>query len=162
MESPVTLADIALSTRQQSILNVSRLVKLVEEYGYSTLPLLKAAAIEPTLLLDPRAKITLQQELSFVAAMLKTMHEPDMGFHAGQCYKFSAFGNLGMAVASCEKVEDAILLFLKYRRLSYTHFDISFFKDKGKAVLRFKDQYDLGELRQFYIERDFLYGYHCW
>ena len=142
----------------QSVVSVSLLAKLVEDYGFSTLPMLKAADISPKLLQDPKAKISLQQEFVFVRAMLNTIDDPDIGFHAGQCYRLNAFGSLGLAAVSSEKVTDAIQFFLKYICLSNTHFDISFFTESGMAILRFKDQYDLQELRRFYIERDFSFS----
>ena len=143
--------------RPQSIIGFSLLLKLVESYGHSPLPLLEIAGIAPELLKDPKAKITPQQDQTFVRAMLELIDNPLLGFHAGQCYRLSAFGSLGLAAASCDTVEDAIEFFLKFIRLSYTHFDVSFLKTDEKAVLRFKDQYDLKELRQFYLERDFSF-----
>ena len=68
----------------QSVVSVSLLAKLVEDYGFSTLPMLKAADISPKLLQDPKAKISLQQEFAFIRAMLNTIDDPDIGFHAGQ------------------------------------------------------------------------------
>lgn len=151
----MALADPA--TKKQSIIGVSQLVKLVENYGTLSLPMLEKAGISLSMLQDPKAKITFQQDIAFVRAMLDTIDDPALGFHAGQCYKFSSFGHLGLAVASCDSVEDAIQLFMKYIQLSYTHFDVSFLKEGGKAILRFKDQEDLKELKRFYIERDFAF-----
>ena len=153
----MTLIDIASTKQQQSIIGVSLLIKLVENYGHSPIPLLEQAGIAPELLKDPKAKITLLQDITFVRALLYLIEDPEIGFHAGQCYRISAFGNLGLAAASCDIVEDAITLFLKYIRLSYTHFDVSLFKNNGKAILRFNDIYNLKELRNFYIERDFSF-----
>ena len=151
-------ANIATIKQPQSIVSVSLLEKLVQDYDCPVLPMLKAAGISPELLQDPKAKISLVQEVAFVRAMLKTIEDPDIGFHAGQCYRLNAFGSLGLAVASSEKVNDAIEFFMRYLCLSNTHFDISFFKRNDMAVLRFKDRYDLGELRQFYLERDFSFA----
>jgi len=152
------LPDIATIKQQQTITSVSLLVKLVEDYGVSVTPMLKAAGITSDLLQDPKAKISLQQEVGFVRAVLNAIDDPDIGFHAGQGYRLNAFGSLGLAVASSEKVNDAIEVFLRYLCLSNTHFDISFFKDNGMAVLRFKDRYALQELRHFYLERDFSFA----
>lgn len=147
--------DIAVT--KQSIIGVTQLVKLVEHCGISFLPMLDKAGISPGMLKDPKAKITFEQDTAFVRAMLDAIDDPAIGFHAGQYYKFSSFGHLGLAVASCDRVEDAIQLFMKYIQLSYSHFDVSFMKVGGRAILRFKDQEDLKELKRFYIERDFSY-----
>lgn len=133
------------------------MVQLVEEYGLDPSPLLNTANIDKKMLRDPKATTSLQQEVGFVRAMLEVLDKPNLGFYAGQRYRLSAFGNLGMAAASCESIEDAIHLFLKYLHLSYSHFDISFVKDKDIAILRFNDVYEFFELRRFYIERDFSF-----
>ncbi len=147
----------AATLKQQSVNGISLLVKLVQSYGFSPLPMLSKADIAPSMLEDPKAKISNQQDIKFVRAMLDTIDDPEIGFHAGQRYKFGAFGHLGLAVASCNSVEDAIHLFLKYIRLAYTHFDVSFFKTDGKAILRFKGLDELKELKRFYLERDFSF-----
>lgn len=157
-ERSLDLPDIAAIKRPQTIVSISLLAKLLEDRGFSALPLLKSAHIKPAMLADPKAKISLRQEVDFVRATLAAINDPDIGFHAGQCYRLNAFGSLGLAVASSEKVSDAIEFFLRYLCLSNTHFDISFFRENGMAVLRFKDQYDLEELRCFYIERDFSFA----
>jgi len=153
-----SLPDIASVKRPQPIVSVSLLADLARDNEIPALPILKAANICPELLRDPRAKISLQQEVDFVRAILNAINEPDIGFHAGQCYRLNAFGSLGLAVASSEKVSDAIEFFLKYLCLSNTHFEVSFLKQNDMAILRFRDQYDLQELRQFYLERDFSFA----
>ena len=107
------LPDIASIKRPQSIVSVSLLAKMAEDHGCPALPLLKTAGIKPALLEDPKAKISLQQEVDFVQAMLTAIDDPDIGFHAGQCYRLNAFGSLGLAVASSETVNDGIEFFLK-------------------------------------------------
>lgn len=153
----MSLLSIEKNSRQQSVVNILMLVKLVEEYRLESLPLLETVQIDAKKLYDPKATISLLQEVGFVRAMLKVLDKPNIGFYAGQRYRLSAFGNLGMAAASCESIEDAIHLFLKYLQLSYTHFDISFLKNEDIAILRFKDIYEFSELRKFYIERDFSF-----
>jgi len=154
----MTLIDITKVKQQQSIIGVSLLTKLVEDYDVSMEILLESAGIEPALLKDHKAKISLKQDYDFISAMVKAIDIPLIGFYAGQCFKLSAFGHVGMAASLSEKVEDAIELFLKYIRLLYTPFEINFFKEHGNAVLRFTDQYELGTLRRFYIERDFSFA----
>ena len=153
----MSLLNIASIKQQQSIIGVSLLVKLIEDYGFDPLPILKSAEIDPEALKDPKATISRLQDVQFSTAMLTKIDDPDIGFNSGQCYRISAFGALGLAAASSAKVEDAIEFFLRYIQLSYTHFDISFFKTTGNAVLRFKDRFELGTLRSFYIERDFSF-----
>ena len=40
-----------------------------------------------------------------------------------------------------------------------TPFAINFFKKDGNAILRFSDQFCLGTLKQFYLERDFSFAF---
>ena len=152
------LPRISEVKQQQSIVSVSLLTKLVESHNCPPAPMLEAADISVNLLQNPKAKISLQQEVAFVRAMLSVIDDPDIGFYAGQGYRLNAFGSLGLAVASSEKVNDAIEFFLRYLCLSNTHFDISFFKENRMAILRFKDRYELEELRHYYLERDFSFA----
>ncbi len=143
--------------QQQSIIGVSLLAKLVQDLGMALGPILLRSKIAPALLTDPKAHISFQQEINFVAAMLENIQDPNIGFKAGERYGIGAFGSIGMAAVSCESAEQAIRFFMKYIRLSYTHFEVSFFKNNHQGVLRFKDQYDLKNIRRFYIERDFAF-----
>lgn len=146
----------ASTDQLQSIIGISLLVKLIESYGIEPAAILKQAGIEPADLDDPKAKITIQQDIDFTRAMIDAIDDPELAFKAGQYFRINAFGSIGLAAAACETVEDAITFFLKYIRLSYTLFDISFFKQDGNAVLRFNDHYPLGKLRRFYLERLFF------
>lgn len=146
------------STEQlQSIIGISLLVKLIESYGISPECILEQAGIDVSELSNPKAQITIQKDIDFTRAMMNAIPDPELAFKAGQYFRINAFGSIGLAAAACETVEDAIIFFLKYIRLSYTLFDISFFRQDGNAVLRFNDHYPLGELRRFYLERDFSF-----
>jgi AraC-like DNA-binding protein len=143
--------------QQQSIIGISLLVKLIESYGISPDLILEQAGIKASELNNPKAQITIGQDIDFTRAMINAIDDPELAFKAGQHFRINAFGSIGLAAAACETVEDAIIFFLKYIRLSYTLFDISFFKQDGNAVLRFNDHYPLAELRRFYLERDFSF-----
>jgi len=143
--------------QSQTIMGISLLVKLVEEYGFSPLAMLKHAGIDQNLLHDHKAKITYEQDAAFVEAMLSEINDPELGFKAGQHTKMSAFGSMGLAAASSSTVEEAIAFFLKYIKLSYTHFDVTFRKVGDKAILRFGDLYQMDQLKRFYVERDFSF-----
>ncbi len=149
--------DMHKLKHRQSIIGVSLLAKLVAEYGLAAEPMLVRAGIPLAQLSDPKAHISLQQDIDFVSAMLAAINDPVIGLKAGKRYPISAFGTIGLAAVSSETVEAAIHVFLKYIKLSFTHFDVSFFKSSGQAFLRFSDQYDLNRLRRFYLERDFSF-----
>ncbi len=144
---------------RQSIIGISLLTKLVKSVNHSAAQMLERAGISELLLSDPKATITFQQEVAFTREFVNTLADDDLGFKAGQCYRLNAFGHIGLAAGSSDTVSEAIEFFLKYIRLAYTHFDINFFKKDGCAVLRFSDQYKLGDLRRFYLERDFSFAF---
>lgn len=147
----------APTDQQQSIIGISLLVKLIEDYGVSPQYILAQAGITADQLTDPKAKISIQQDLKFTQAMVNAIPDVDLAFKAGQRFRINAFGTIGLAAAACETVEEAIAFFLRYIRLSNSLFDIHFFKQSGNAVLRFDDRYDLGALKPFYLERDFSF-----
>ena len=146
------------TAQKQSIIGISLLVKLIESYGVSVAPILAAAGIDAEQLDDPKAQVTIQQDIDFTQAMINAIDDPELAFKAGQAFRINAFGAIGLAAAACETVEDAIEFFLKYIRLSYTLFDIRFFKRDDVSALRFNDFYPLSaELKRFYLERDFAF-----
>jgi len=152
----IAVADV---NARQSIIGISLLAKLVQSNGYNAKEMLEQADISEQLLNDPKATISFQQEVAFTHEFVNTLADDDLGFKAGQCYRLNAFGHIGLAAGSSDTVSDAIVFFLKYIRLAYTHFDINFFKKDGNAILRFSDQFDLGNLRRFYLERDFSFAF---
>ena len=149
----------SVSTDQrQSIIGTSLLVKLIDSYGVSPAPILAQAGIDAELLNNPKATISIQQDIDFIQAMIDSIDDPELAFKAGQAFRINAFGAIGLAASACDTVEDAITFFLKYIRLSYTLFDISFIKQDEISVLRFNDLYPLtDELKRFYLERDFAF-----
>ena len=69
----MSLLNIASIKQQQSIIGVSLLVKLIEDYGFDPLPILKSAEIDPEALKDPKATISRLQDVQFSTAMLTKM-----------------------------------------------------------------------------------------
>jgi AraC-like DNA-binding protein len=155
----MTLIKVKNSTSSQSIMGISLLVKLLNNYQIDPKPLLSEVGIYEKLLEDPNAQISFQQEYNFTALLKEKIADANLGFKAGQLYRVSAFGHIGLGATASENVNEAIDFFLKYIRLAYTHFNVNFIKEKGNAILRFKDIYQLGSLRQFYIERDFSFAF---
>lgn len=153
------LVAIESVNARQSIIGISLLTKLINNKGYNATEILEQADITEELLNDPKGTISIQQEVAFTRKLVETLDDADLGFKAGQCFRLNAFGHIGLAAGSCETVSDAIEFFLKYIRLSYTHFNINYFTKDGNAILRFSDQFDLGNLRQFYLERDFSFAF---
>ena len=148
----------AVKTRQ-SIIGISLLTKLTQNSGYNAKEMLAQANIDVQLLSDPKATISFQQEVAFIRRLIETWQDDDLGFKAGQCFRLNAFGSIGLAASSSDTVSDAIDFFLKYIRLAYTPFAINFFIKNGNAILRFSDQFELGNLRRFYLERDFSFAF---
>ena len=152
----IAIADV---NARQSIIGISLLTKLVQSNGYNAQEMLEQAGICAQLLSDPKATVSFQQEVAFTRELINTLADDDLGFKAGQCYRLNAFGHIGLAAGSSDTVGDAIAFFLKYIRLAYTYFELDFFKKDGNAILRFSDQFDLGNLRRFYLERDFSFAF---
>jgi len=153
------LIAIADANAPQSIIGISLLVKLLQNNGHQADQMLAKANIAAQLLSDPNATISFQQEVVFTRELVNTLLDEELGFKAGQYYRLNAYGLIGLAAGLSETVNDAIVFFLKYIRLSHIHFDINFFKKDGNAILRFSDQFELGDLRRFYLERDFSFAF---
>ena len=150
--------SIKTTAYMQPIMGVSLLAPLIEEYGIEPSKILHRAGIDASLLSQPDAQISYQQDTAFVRAMLEEIADPALGFKAGERLNLSAFGNVGLAAATCNTVQEAIEFFLQYMPISYTYFTVSFHKTGSNAVLQFSDMHNLGALKAFYIERDFAFA----
>lgn len=97
------------------------------------------------------------QEYAFVRNLLVATGDPHVGLTAGTCYRLGTFGVLGTAAASCETAGEALALFLQYIDLSFTQFRIALYAEGDDWVrIRFQDRYPLGDLRDYFLDRDMV------
>jgi AraC-like DNA-binding protein len=140
-----------------TINGIAQLIKIGSEYGLASCVLLKGSGISKAMLSDPYASIQPAQEFRVIHNLQAATGFDDLGLIVGKRFHLSVLGVLGATVPTAASVREAIKLFIAYIQLSYTYFKVSFEESPlgGKIILA--DQYDLGDLRRFFIDRDTMF-----
>lgn len=133
------------------------MVGLCEELGLDRASVLAGTGIDAAQLEDPSAHISSQQEISFLRNITSRIDLPHWGLLAGQRYRLSALGLLGTAVIHNSSGKEAVEFFKRYIHLSYTYFAVKTEQVGNEFGLQLLDQYPLGALRRYFIDRDFAF-----
>lgn len=148
---------VNFAQRRISILGLYQMVGLCEELGIDRASALAGTGIDASLLENPTAHISAQQEISFLNNIRSRIDLPHWGLLAGQRYRLSALGLLGAAVIHNGSGKEAVDFFKRYIHLSYTYFALKTQQLGNEFGLMLLDQYALGELRRYFIDRDFAF-----
>ncbi len=140
-----------------TINGIAQLIKIGSEYGLSSCVLLKGSGISKIMLSDPYASIQPVQEFRVIRNLQAATGLQDLGLLVGKRFHLSVLGVLGATVPTASNVQEAIKLFIQYIQLSYTYFNVSFEESKSGGRIILADQYDLGDLRRFFIDRDTMF-----
>ncbi|EHP44676.1 transcriptional regulator [Cupriavidus basilensis OR16] len=121
-----------------------------------TLPaVLAGTGITEAQLMDPDLLVRGEQELRLIRNMLDRLGDPPaLGIEVGQCYHFTAFGVLGLAIFSNQTLRAALDVALQYFDLTFA-FTTFRVEESGQQTRLVLDDEDIPEgLRQFNVERD--------
>jgi len=140
-----------------TINGIAQLIKIGSEYGLSPALLLNDSGITEAMLLDPHASIRPNQEFKVIRNLRQHVHSKEIGLIVGKRFSLSVLGILGATVPNASNVREAIKLFIHYIQLSYTYFNVSFIEQKQGGSIILADQYELGDLRNFFIDRDIMF-----
>ena len=139
-------------------MGASLLVEIARARGCDADKHLQDAGISKTLLDDPHGRISAAQDIALVSSINQELKDPFLGIEVGRTYRLSALGALGLALSTSETLEHSLQLFLRFVKLSYTYFQVTHIRTETHAILRFDDQYDLGDLKHYYIARDLSFA----
>lgn len=140
-----------------TINGIAQLIKIGSEYGLSSCALLKGSNISKAMLSDPYASIQPEQEFCVIRNLQAATGFEDLGLLVGKHFHLSILGVLGATVPTASTVREAIKLFIQYIQLSYTYFNVSFEENNTGGKITLADQYDLSDLRRFFIDRDTMF-----
>lgn len=144
--------------RRMSVLGIANLLDWQAQLGIAREALLAGTGIAPALLEDPNASITIHQDMAFTRQLLRLNPQPALGLLVGQQYRMSAFGHLGMMLPLAATAREAVVLFIRYINLSYTHFQTTLALHGDAGTLTFSGADYLGTLRRYYLERDMAFA----
>lgn len=128
------------------------LSQLVEEKGGSRRTLLAAADIRPSALSHPDNLITVSQFVALNREALAQTRDPALGLEYGRRLKFTTHGALSQAAISCDTIEEALKVLIKYFRVRFVYMDLDFFIDGDEAVIQLAVQHRLDDLYVFNVE----------
>ncbi|QSP95901.1 AraC family transcriptional regulator [Marinobacter salinisoli] len=128
------------------------LCQLVQEKGVSRPSLLSAAGIRPGLLEHPDNLISIPQFVALCRECLQRSGDPALGLAFGLRLKFTTHGALSQAAVSCDTLEQAISVLIKYCRTRFVYMALSFFTESDEAVLQLDVVHQVDDLRRFTID----------
>ncbi|KAA1172408.1 AraC family transcriptional regulator [Marinobacter salinexigens] len=128
------------------------LCELSEDMDVPRSALLSAAGIRPSMLGHPDNFITVDQFTLLCRQAILHCDQVTLGLEYGRRLKFTTHGSLSQAAISCDNLEEALFVLIKYFRIRFVYMELSFFIDGDDAVLQLDLQHGLEDLYRFNIE----------
>lgn len=144
-----------LHTLRLSVLSVRIMADVMREVGKEPTPLLDEAGIDPTILDDPQATISGQQELAFQQAFSReTKTIAGLWMKTGLRYRLMSYGPLGLAVLAAKDVREGLEVLGAFQALTFSLMHYRVVEcEEGMLSLVADDSRAPLELRQFLHER---------
>lgn len=143
--------------RAMPVLGIADLVHWQVQQGLSADVLLLGTGIDEALLKNPNATVSARQEIAFSRRLLSLSGDAAFGLEVGRQCRLSSLGHLGMLVPLAATRREAAELLIRYLNLSYTHFTPTLRLSEELGALEFRGGEHLGDLRRFYLDRDFAF-----
>lgn len=128
------------------------LCELCEDMDVPRSALMAAAGIRPSMLGHPDNFITVDQFTRLCREALERCGEETLGLEFGRRLKFTTHGSLSQAAISCDNLEEALSVLIKYFRIRFVYMELSFFIEGDEAVLQLDLNHGLDDLYRFNIE----------
>ena len=128
------------------------LCQLAGEHGVARGPMLTAAGIRGSMLSHPDNLITVEQFTRLCREALHRSDNPALGLEFGRRLKFTTHGSLSQAAISCDTLEQALSVLIKYFRIRFMYMALDFFVDGDEAVVQLSLNHDAEDLYRFNVE----------
>lgn len=144
----------------RGVASVALLTEFAGGLGVDVDDVLAGTGLDPSVLRDPQARVSAEQELTVVANLVAARDDRDpgaLGLAAGARYHATSYGIWGYAVTSCATVRDAVELALRYIELTYVFCLPELHTGGPLAELRCRDDLLAGvraAVRAFLVARD--------
>jgi AraC-like DNA-binding protein len=123
------------------------------ERGVSAHALLAGTGMCEEQLADPAWKVSGRQELRLIRNMVERLaHVPALGLEVGQRYHFTAFGALGLAIASSPTLRSALDLGQRFSELTFGFARVAVEDTVRDVRVTMDDSLVPADLRRFIIE----------
>ncbi|WP_372995320.1 AraC family transcriptional regulator [Marinobacter sp.] len=128
------------------------LCQLAEDRGLQRSRLLTAAGIRPSMLGHPDNFITVDQFSALCRESLVRSGDPALGLEYGKRLKFTTHGSLAQAAISCDTLEQALTVLIKYFQIRFVYMRLSFFVDAHEAVIQLDLAHGIEDLYRFNVD----------
>lgn len=132
------------------------LVDMVCENSSQRLNLLSKAEIRPALLSSQDALLNQEQLSRLIHYAVEQSNDPALGIRFGERLNLMTHGALGQAIMSCNNLEQALDLLLKYYRTRMLSVDINIQHQQDMMVLSLSSELDDPLTYRFMIETIFV------
>ena len=128
------------------------LCQLAMEQGVTRTELLASAGIRVSMLSHPENLITVEQFTALCREALARTTHPGLGLEYGRRLKFTTHGSLSQAAISCDTLEQALTVLIKYFRIRFVYMELEFFTEGDDAVVQLRLSHEFEDLYRFNVE----------
>lgn len=128
------------------------LCQLAEDRGLHRSRLLTASGIRPSMLGHPENLITVDQFSALCRESLVQSGDPALGLEYGKRLKFTTHGSLAQAAISCDTLEQALTVLIKYFQIRFVYMKLSFFVEDREAVIQLDLAHSIEDLYRFNVD----------
>lgn len=128
------------------------LCQLAEDRGLPRPGLLAAAGIRPSMLGHPDNFITVDQFSQLCLEVHQRSDDPALGLEYGKRLKFTTHGSLAQAAISCDTLEQALSVLIKYFQIRFVYMRLSFFVEDAEAVIQLDLNHSVEALYRFNVD----------
>ncbi len=147
-----TFHNYSLDRKAIPMLQVAKLVKILDSLGYSETRQLQGTGIEPRQLRNPDARVTYRQRMLQIENMLRLVDDRSFWLQRGNDIAISDFGLLGYAMMSSATLAQAVQIAVKYHKMAGAMFELSFTVEDDEAVLRIQHLLVGGDVAAYIVE----------
>lgn len=128
------------------------LCQLASEHDVPRPTLLASAGIRSSMLSHPDNLITVDQFTGLCREALRRSGNAALGLEFGRRLKFTTHGSLSQAAISCDTLEQALSVLIKYFRIRFVYMELDFFTEDDDAVVQLSLAHEVEDLYRFNIE----------
>ena len=128
------------------------LCQLAEDRGLQRSRLLPAAGIRPSMLGHPDNFITVEQFCALCRESVSQSGDPALGLEFGRRLKFTTHGSLAQAAISCDTLEQALSVLIKYFQIRFVYMTLAFFVEDDDAVIQLDLAHNIEDLYRFNVD----------
>ena len=140
---------MALDVPLISIRYARRFLRFTQKHGLSGTTVLKETNIDPALLNNPDAYLTMRQLLTMLRHADTLLKDDTASFRFGQELDLQGHGLLGFALLRQQDYRKLVNMVVQYLRVSLPIMDMEIHCTGEDISIRLHDSWDLGELRPF-------------